>query len=59
VSPIIGLDTLDDAIRISNGMPFGLPSGVCTNLADAIVRSINELRAGRSTCGKCRVTGSG
>jgi hypothetical protein len=31
VSPIIRLDTLDDAIRISNGTPFGLPSGVCTN----------------------------
>ncbi|HYS62746.1 MAG TPA: phosphonoacetaldehyde dehydrogenase [Paraburkholderia sp.] len=46
VSPIITFDTLDDAIRISNGTPFGLSSGVCTNRQDAITRFINELRVG-------------
>ncbi|NML34870.1 phosphonoacetaldehyde dehydrogenase [Paraburkholderia antibiotica] len=46
VSPVIAFDTLDDAIRISNGTPFGLSSGVCTNRQDAITRLINELRVG-------------
>ncbi|EDT06482.1 phosphonoacetaldehyde dehydrogenase [Paraburkholderia graminis C4D1M] len=46
VSPIITFDTLDDAIRISNGTRFGLSSGVCTNRQDAITRFINELRVG-------------
>ena len=46
VSPIISFDTLDDAIRISNGTQFGLSSGVCTNRQDAITRFINELRVG-------------
>jgi phosphonoacetaldehyde dehydrogenase len=46
VSPIIAFNTLDDAIRISNGTPFGLSSGVCTNRQDAITRLINELRVG-------------
>jgi len=46
VSPIITFDTLDDAIRISNGTAFGLSSGVCTNRQDAITRFINELRVG-------------
>ncbi|MGH8782945.1 phosphonoacetaldehyde dehydrogenase [Paraburkholderia sp.] len=46
VSPILTFDTLDDAIRISNGTPFGLSSGVCTNRQDAITRFINELRVG-------------
>ncbi|MBV8628499.1 MAG: phosphonoacetaldehyde dehydrogenase, partial [Paraburkholderia sp.] len=43
VSPIITFDTLDDAIRISNGTAFGLSSGVCTNRQDAITRFVNEL----------------
>lgn len=46
VSPIIAFDTIDDAIRISNGTAFGLSSGVCTDRADAIVRFINELNVG-------------
>ncbi|MGF6753610.1 phosphonoacetaldehyde dehydrogenase [Paraburkholderia sp. GAS42] len=46
VSPIITFDTLDDAIRISNGTAFGLSSGVCTNRQDAIIRFVNELRVG-------------
>lgn len=46
VSPILTFDTLDDAIRISNGTQFGLSSGVCTNRQDAITRFVNELRVG-------------
>lgn len=46
ISPIIVFDTIDDAIRISNGTAFGLSSGVCTNHAEAIVRFINELQVG-------------
>ncbi|MDE1181129.1 phosphonoacetaldehyde dehydrogenase [Paraburkholderia sp.] len=46
VSPILTFDTLDDAIRISNGTPFALSSGVCTNRQDSITRLINELRVG-------------
>jgi phosphonoacetaldehyde dehydrogenase len=46
VSPILTFDTLDDAIRLSNGTPFGLSSGVCTNRQDAITRFVNELRVG-------------
>ncbi len=46
VSPIIAFDTIDDAIRISNGTAFGLSSGVCTDRADAIVRFVNELNVG-------------
>jgi acyl-CoA reductase-like NAD-dependent aldehyde dehydrogenase len=46
VSPVIAFDTLDDAIRLSNGTAFGLSAGVCTNRQDAIVRFVNELRVG-------------
>lgn len=46
VSPVIAFDTIDDAIRISNGTPFGLSSGVCTDSAAAIVRFVNELNVG-------------
>ncbi len=46
VSPIISFDTIDDAIRISNGTAFGLSSGVCTDSAEAIVRFVNELKVG-------------
>ncbi|MHB9836024.1 phosphonoacetaldehyde dehydrogenase [Paraburkholderia terrae] len=46
VSPIITFDTIEDAIRISNGTPFGLSCGLCTNRHDVIPRFINELRVG-------------
>ena len=46
VSPIIEFDTIDDAIRISNGTVFGLSSGICTDRADLITRFVNELRVG-------------
>jgi putative phosphonoacetaldehyde dehydrogenase len=46
VSPIIAFDTIDDAIRISNGTAFGLSSGVCTDSAPAIRRFVDELNVG-------------
>lgn len=46
VSPIIEFDSIDDAIRISNGTAFGLSSGLCTDRADLITRFVNELRVG-------------
>ena len=46
VSPIITFDTIDDAIRISNGTAFGLSSGLCTYRTDVIARFVNELRVG-------------
>ncbi|WP_207005185.1 phosphonoacetaldehyde dehydrogenase [Trinickia mobilis] len=46
VSPIITFDTIDDAIRISNGTAFGLSSGLCTYRSDLIARFVNELRVG-------------
>ena len=58
VSPIITFDTLDDAIRISNGTAFGLSSGcVRTGRTRSRASSTNCVWA-RSTCGKCPVTGS-
>jgi len=46
VSPVIRFGTLDEAIAIANGTPFGLSSGVCTNRLDVITRLVNELRVG-------------
>ncbi|MFP3504509.1 phosphonoacetaldehyde dehydrogenase [Burkholderia sp. SIMBA_062] len=46
VSPVMTFDTIDDAIRISNGTPFGLSSGVCTDSTAAVVRFVNELNVG-------------
>ena len=46
VSPIIRFDTIDEAIRISNGTAYGLSSAVCTNRLDYITRFINDLEVG-------------
>jgi len=46
VSPIIGFDSIDEAIRISNGTAYGLSSAVCTNRMDDITRFVNELHVG-------------
>ena len=44
--PIIRVEDIDDAIRVSNSTAFGLSSGVCTNRLDYITRFINELETG-------------
>jgi putative phosphonoacetaldehyde dehydrogenase len=46
VSPIIGFDSLDEAIRLSNGTAYGLSSSICTNRMDDITRFVNELQVG-------------
>ena len=46
VSPVIRFDTIDDAIRLSNGTAFGLSSAVCTNRLDYISRFVSELEVG-------------
>jgi phosphonoacetaldehyde dehydrogenase len=46
VSPVIRFDTVDDAIRISNGTAFGLSSSLCTNRLDLITRFVQELNVG-------------
>jgi len=46
VSPVIRFKTVDEAIRISNGTPYGLSSSLCTNRMDLITRFIQELEVG-------------
>jgi putative phosphonoacetaldehyde dehydrogenase len=46
VSPIIAFDTVDEAIRISNGTAYGLSSGICTDRLDLIRRFVDELQVG-------------
>jgi putative phosphonoacetaldehyde dehydrogenase len=46
VSPIIGFDSIDEAIAISNGTAYGLSSSVCTNRMDHIRRFVSELHVG-------------
>jgi len=46
VSPVIGFDTIDEAIRISNSTAYGLSSAVCTNRLDYITRFVSELNVG-------------
>ncbi len=46
VSPIITFNSIDEAIRISNGTAYGLSSAVCTNRLDYITRFVSELHVG-------------
>jgi putative phosphonoacetaldehyde dehydrogenase len=46
VSPVIRFKTVDEAIRIVNGTPYGLSSALCTNRLDLITRFIQELHVG-------------
>lgn len=46
VSPILTFDTIDDAIRMSNGTAYGLSSGICTNRMDYATRFARELHVG-------------
>jgi putative phosphonoacetaldehyde dehydrogenase len=46
VSPVIRFNTVDEAIRVSNGTSFGLSSSLCTNRLDLITRFIQELNVG-------------
>jgi acyl-CoA reductase-like NAD-dependent aldehyde dehydrogenase len=46
VTPVLTFDSIDEAIRISNGTAFGLSSGLCTDRMDYITRFVNELKVG-------------
>jgi len=46
VSPILTFNTIDDAIRMSNGTAYGLSSGICTNRMDYATRFARELHVG-------------
>jgi acyl-CoA reductase-like NAD-dependent aldehyde dehydrogenase len=46
VSPVMSFRTIDDAIRMVNGTPYGLSSAVCTNRLDYITRFVSELNVG-------------
>ncbi len=46
VSPVIRFKTVEEAIRIANGTPYGLSSALCTNRMDLITRFIRELQVG-------------
>jgi phosphonoacetaldehyde dehydrogenase len=46
VSPVIRFNSVEDAIRIANGTPYGLSSSLCTNRMDLITHFIRELHVG-------------
>jgi phosphonoacetaldehyde dehydrogenase len=46
VSPVIRFKTVEEAIRISNGTPYGLSSSLCTNRLDLVTRFVQELHVG-------------
>jgi len=46
VSPVIRFASIDEAIALSNGTPYGLSSAVCSNRLDDIMRFIAELQVG-------------
>jgi phosphonoacetaldehyde dehydrogenase len=46
VSPVIRFKTIDEAIALANGTPYGLSSAVCSNRLDDIMRFIAELQVG-------------
>jgi phosphonoacetaldehyde dehydrogenase len=46
VSPILGFETIEEAIRIANSTPYGLSAAVCTNRLDYITRFVSELNVG-------------
>lgn len=46
VSPVIRFKTVDEAISIANGTPYGLSSSLCTNRVDLITRFVQELHVG-------------
>lgn len=46
VSPVIRFKTVEEAISIANGTPYGLSSSLCTNRLDLITRFIQELHVG-------------
>jgi acyl-CoA reductase-like NAD-dependent aldehyde dehydrogenase len=46
VSPVMTFRTIDEAVALANGTPYGLSSAVCTNRLDYITRFVSELQVG-------------
>jgi acyl-CoA reductase-like NAD-dependent aldehyde dehydrogenase len=54
VLPIIGFDTVDEAIRIANNIPYGLQGGVMTSDMKKAFKVAKAMQ-----CGCCVINGSG
>jgi len=54
VIPVIGFDTLEEAVEIANNTPFGLQSGVMTSDMKKALKVAKSL-----LCGCCVINGSG
>lgn len=54
VIPVIGFDTIEEAIQIANNIPYGLSSGVMTNDMKKAMKVSKSLQ-----CGCCVVNGCG
>jgi acyl-CoA reductase-like NAD-dependent aldehyde dehydrogenase len=54
VIPVIGFDTVDEAIAIANNIPYGLQSGVMTANMNTAFRVAKAMQ-----CGCCVINGSG
>lgn len=54
VIPVIGFDTVDEAIRIANNIPYGLQSGVFTSNLKVAFKVAKAMQ-----CGCCVINGSG
>ncbi len=54
VFPVIGFDTVEQAIEIANACPYGLAGGVMTNDLKKAIRIGTEIQ-----CGTCVINGSG
>ena len=46
VAPIVPVDSLDEAIALANGTPFGLGANVYTRDLETAVRCVREIKAG-------------
>lgn len=46
LAPVLAFETIEEAIGIANGTPYGLSSGIVTNNLDHARRFIKELRCG-------------
>ena len=54
VWPIIGFDTLEEALEIANNTPFGLSSGVITENMRTAIKTATGVQAGA-----CIINGTG
>ena len=53
VMPIIGFDTLDEAVEISNQSQYGLQAGIMTKDIKAAIQAANKLECGCVVIGTC------